>query len=89
MCVWKIDTLKDMLVDYNNSFTQIEVWTWDLWFDVPALLPAELSSLILAVPQIANYLCLGWGASPEAINPEMPCSRGSTPLKYDANNDTL
>ena len=26
-------------------------------------LPTELSSPILAVPQIVNYLCSGWGAS--------------------------
>ena len=31
--------------------------------DIPVLLPAELSSPVLAVPQIVNYLCSGWGAS--------------------------
>ena len=45
------------LLDEQRQFDWIRVWTWDLWFDVPALLPTELSSPILAVPQIVNYFC--------------------------------
>ena len=29
------------------------------------------------------------GCQSEAINPEMPCSRGSSPLEYDTNNEPL
>ena len=47
----------------SRKFDWTEVRAWDLWFEVPALLPTELSSPILMVPQIVKYLCFGWGAS--------------------------
>ena len=54
-----------------------------------ALLLTELSSPILAVPQIVNYLLHGMGCQSQAINQEMKCSWGSSPLEYDAINETL
>ena len=54
--------------DEQRKFDWIGVWTRDLWFDVPALLPTELSSPILAVPHTVNYSLLWVGCQSEAIN---------------------
>ena len=40
--------------DEHRTFYWIVVWTQDVWFDVPAFVPAELSSPMLVVP--ANFL---------------------------------
>ena len=40
----------------KENVTEPGFGTRDLWYDIPALLPTELSSLVVAVPQIVNYL---------------------------------
>ena len=47
----------------NLTELEFKAETPDFWFEVPALLPTELCRPILAVAQIVNYLCSGWGAS--------------------------
>ena len=54
-------------------------WDWENglstpghWFDEPgALIPMELSSLIVAIPQLVNFLVLEVGYQLKAVNPEL------------------
>ena len=42
---WKTDLeLMNILKQNGKNFDWTRIWTWDLWFCIPALFPSELSS---------------------------------------------